>query len=417
MNSWAAEGKYDCHFLCVCVLGDRSALSLSQQFCKELRLTHCTNGFVDREEDLPEYGQLGCRGFILLDADHRVVSTGTSAFMEVRDLAFKHVEALLDAVCARRPLPAVCPGEHLELVKAPPGRPDLRGARGVCVEVREGHVALGFLAGPLRGRAMLVPTDSVRKLDPEDEDNMAGCRTCTDGQCGDSCGKAGACGCSGGACGTGCGEKAGACGAAGGSCGPGRCLDGCGTASPCSTGSCGTGSCGGPCPCSDPKCQPGCAGGPGGCCAASVPPEESDTVEEGALDDAFVSASLNLLSVKVPSMDAEHVTCADALRRLALERSASALQAVLAELSGHFAHEEGLMEKHGFGAHAKAEFSARKTHEEDHRRIIGKVQQQLGSGAARVPSDFVREVLRDFHEHATRYDMQYADQLSAQGAQ
>ncbi|CAE7242489.1 unnamed protein product [Symbiodinium necroappetens] len=58
MNSWAAEGVFDCNFLCICVLGDRSAYGL----CK-------VNGFVESARDMPTYGQLGCQGFIILDKE------------------------------------------------------------------------------------------------------------------------------------------------------------------------------------------------------------------------------------------------------------------------------------------------------------------------------------------------------------
>ena len=72
MDLWAKSGKYDCNFLCICVVGDRSAKSLSVEFANELKLQHCINSFIDNRGDMPEYGQLGCNGFIVLDADHKV---------------------------------------------------------------------------------------------------------------------------------------------------------------------------------------------------------------------------------------------------------------------------------------------------------------------------------------------------------
>lgn len=135
-----------------------------------------------------------------------------------------------------------------------------------------------------------------------------------------------------------------------------------------------------------------------------------------AQDSEFVSASLNLVSVKVPSMDAEHGECADALRQLAEEGSPSSLERVFACLAGHFKHEEELFDQYGFGAHRNERLSAKKTHIEDHQRILGKLQRRLASKAGAVPAEFVREVLQDFHEHTSRYDSQYADVLSEQGA-
>ena len=145
MNSWAASGAYNCHFLCVCVLGDRGAYPLCKQMSTGSKLTHCVNGFIDNQIDGPSYGQLGCQGFIVLDEKHKVVAESTTAFMQYRDLAFDHVEALLDAVCNGRPPPAVCPGELCELVEAPEQRPDLKGAKGLCVKVTGSTIHFGTL--------------------------------------------------------------------------------------------------------------------------------------------------------------------------------------------------------------------------------------------------------------------------------
>lgn len=117
-------------------------------------------------------------------------------------------------------------------------------------------------------------------------------------------------------------------------------------------------------------------------------------------------------------MDAEHGECAAALQQLAMQQSMPALQAVHFTLSAHFTHEEALMEKHGFGIHADERFSARKTHIEDHHRILRKIQQELRPAAnARVAATFIKELLTDFHEHTSRYDVQYADLLCSKGAQ
>mmetsp|Transcript_108306 Transcript_108306/g.288201 ORF Transcript_108306/g.288201 Transcript_108306/m.288201 type:complete len:362 (-) Transcript_108306:411-1496(-) len=360
MNNWAAAGKYDCNFLCICVLGDRRAVGLAREFSKEMKLTHCVNAFVDNEADMPTYGQLGCKGFIILDGNHRVVSPGTSSFMEVKGLAFQHVEALLDAVCSNNPLPAVCPGENVELVEPPPGQPQLRGAQGICVKLEDGSMDFGFMSGPLRGRMMKVPASTVRKLDMEDVDS------------GD--------------------ESPSACGPGGCSMGPAK--------GDCSQGGCDQGGCN--------KSE----SSQGACDKAGCNQGETLT----ALDGAFVAASLQIASVKVPSMDAEHSECAAALQRLAQEGSHGALEGVLSCLTGHFAHEEALFEEFGFGAHKNESLSAKKTHMEDHKRILNKIQRQLVAASSCVPAEFVREVLQDFHEHTSRYDSQYAEPLSEQGA-
>ena len=60
---------------------------------------------------MPRWGQLGCSGFIVLDSDKRVVSKCTTAFLQMKNLAFSHVEALLDALLTGSPVPKVCPGQ------------------------------------------------------------------------------------------------------------------------------------------------------------------------------------------------------------------------------------------------------------------------------------------------------------------
>lgn len=360
MNNWAAAGKYDCNFLCVCVLGDRRAPGLAREMSNEMKLTHCVNAFVDNEADMPSFGQLGCQGFIILDGKHNVVSAGTSPFMQVRGLAFEHVEALLDAVCAQKPLPAICPGENVELIESPSGQPQLRGAQGICVELQDDSIDFGFMSGPLRGRAMRVPLSMVKKLDVDSDEE------------------------GGGGCGTG----------------------GCSTGG-CSTGGCKTGG-----------CDKAVCDDKGSCDKADC--NQGDCSKAGAtlsaLDGAFVSAALDIQSVKVASMDAEHSECAKALLRLCEEGSRPALQGVLSCLEGHFAHEEALFDEYGFGAHKNERLSAKKTHIEDHNRILSKIRRQLTAPASCVPAEFVKEVLQDFHEHTGRYDSQYAEPLSEQGA-
>lgn len=350
MNTWASSGKYDCNFLCVCVLGDRSAYPLAKKMSQQMKLTHCVNGFVDNDNDMPTYGQLGCKGFIVLDAEHRVVSNRTPAFMQVKDIAFAHVEALLDATIAKRAVPKVCPGDFISLQVPPTERPDLKGSEGMCVKVSESTVQFAFLDGPYRGRVTELPISAIGKTD-----EMA----------------------RGG----------------GGGCGPG----GCGPApGGCESGDCGQG-----------KCGPDGCDGKGGCDGS------------GTLDEAFVASMLDLHSVKVASMDEEHAECADVLRHLVQGRSRAALEAVLMCLEDHFEHEEALFVEHNFGAHANENLSARKSHMDDHKRILDTIRSKLQGtkGAQAIPVDFIRALLQDFHDHTSRYDSQYAEPLSAKGAQ
>mmetsp|Transcript_50007 Transcript_50007/g.143973 ORF Transcript_50007/g.143973 Transcript_50007/m.143973 type:complete len:384 (+) Transcript_50007:174-1325(+) len=382
MNAWAKDGQYDCHFLCICVLGDQSAYNLAREMSKQMKLTHCVNGFIDNEQDMPTYGQLGCRGFIVLDAEHRLVSPGTSAFMEVRGLAFDHVEALLSAVCSGRPTPRVCPGEYVILDTPPEQRPDLKGLHGMCLKVDGSSMQFGFVDGPLRGRAMVLPLSSVSPAAAEVDETgcgPGGCGPCGSGGCADgSCAQ-------GGCAPSGCAD--GKCAPGGGRCAPGGCAEG-GAGGCDQKGSCSGGGCDG---------ARGCDGS-GSC-----------------LDPAVVEQALTLVSVQVPSMDAEHAECAAALRNLVSQRTHAALEVVRQCLAEHFEHEEALFVEFGFGAHANEKLSAAKSHAEEHKRILAKIQRGLQSQAA-VPGDFILDLLQDFHDHTLRHDSQYAEPLSAKGA-
>mmetsp|Transcript_78673 Transcript_78673/g.138751 ORF Transcript_78673/g.138751 Transcript_78673/m.138751 type:complete len:368 (-) Transcript_78673:96-1199(-) len=366
MNGWAAEGKYDCNFICICVLGDRSAVGLSKEMSNQMKLTHCVNAYVANPNDMPSYGQLGCQGFIILDKEHKVVAESTSPFMQVRNLAFDHVEALLEAVCADKPLPDLCPGESGVVIEVPEGAPaKLKGSRGMCVKLREKTVDFGFMDGPLRGKLMELPKHMVRRLVEDSDEEMEG-------------------GCSSGACNKGVDTSA------------------CSKTGSCQPGSCDKGS-----------CAPGADCGNGGYKAVQ------DASAPQKVDKAMLEKSLDLVSVKVPSMDAEHAEIADAFRVLAQKMSADALEAVLKCMTEHFEHEEALFEEFEFGAHVNEKLSARKSHADDHKRILAQVHRkmvELQMAPSAVPASFVEQLLQDFHEHTTRYDVQYAEPLSQKGA-
>merc|ERR1719382_2135182 len=139
--------------------------------------------------------------------------------------------------------------------------PELRGATGVCVQLKGSELGFGFQDGPLRGKAIRVPISAVRRLD--DDNGLYVTGGANEGNC--------------------------------------------------ASGNCGAGNCGSGC--------------------------------DAGLSSEFVTNALDIVSVKVPSMDAEHDECAAALRLLAQQCSAQALQAALSCLGEHFRHEEALFEE------------------------------------------------------------------------
>jgi len=122
MDAWAASFGAAAAFVCVSCGGPQ----LASQFGTQLQLKHCHNTWVD-EDDMPAWGQLGCNGFIVLDASHSVVCKASKAYLEVKSAAFRHVETLLSALIVEKPLP---PSRESGRVDASVG--------GACASVRLG---------------------------------------------------------------------------------------------------------------------------------------------------------------------------------------------------------------------------------------------------------------------------------------
>lgn len=182
MDSWA-KGAWDCHFICICVLGSADALPLAKEMGKQMKLTNCVNGFIDDRACMPRKGQLGCQGFILLDQNLNQISAGTSAFMRVKDLAFKHVETLLAATTKNEPLPAICPGEFCCEVGGSP-------EPAICIGfAKDGQVMVAYLQS---GKRAALPASKVKKVQQDDMEDSH-----SESESDDAGG-----GCGGGACGT-----------------------------------------------------------------------------------------------------------------------------------------------------------------------------------------------------------------------
>ena len=84
MDEWQRRYQGRCSFVCICCDGP----DLAEAFAKRLRLTSCYNTVAAEN---PAWGQLGCSGFIVLDAAGNVTCKSTSAFLDVREQAFEHV--------------------------------------------------------------------------------------------------------------------------------------------------------------------------------------------------------------------------------------------------------------------------------------------------------------------------------------
>ena len=363
MDRWQLHYKDAVSFICIGCAGP----GLAVQFSKRLRLRHCT---VSYAVDNPRWGQLGCNGFIILDAEHNVVSTATSAFLEVRDLAFRHVETVLEAVLAGRPPPRVCPG--MKVVLNGLSDATMNGKSALCVAAPEGAQSRCTVKLSSSGRKLSVKSKNLsvngEEYDPEADFDRE-------------------------------------------------------------TGGCGAGGCAPEAKKQKQKQkQPTASCGAEGGCALPARRASSEKVARGSAggDASVVVAPLSPIdSVHVDVLDEEHELCAAALEAFALHRTRAALQCVLDAYRSHFAHEESLLDKHVYGGEdlsgSAGGFSAalgqRKSHYGDHTRMINAIVAQLGmmtSSDSQVVGDalFVNRVLRDFETHAGTYDETYVGEMA-----
>lgn len=67
---------------------------------------YATNCFIPSRDYLPRgYGQLGCSGFIVADAQGNFVSRKTAAFLSYGEAAFRQVESILNSLVGPSPAP------------------------------------------------------------------------------------------------------------------------------------------------------------------------------------------------------------------------------------------------------------------------------------------------------------------------
>lgn len=130
MDEWARLYDGRANFICVSCAGQE----LSVAFSKRMRLKDCVNSYIESERDMPQWGQLGCSGFIIMDEHMKVVNKCTSAYLEVKDAAFRHVESILDSLLSAGGPKAASfhPGMHLRLTGLTKAA-QLNGEIGVCM--------------------------------------------------------------------------------------------------------------------------------------------------------------------------------------------------------------------------------------------------------------------------------------------
>jgi hemerythrin len=92
-SSSGGHNDDDVQYLCVCV----ESLHVARQFQVMFHFTHVVNAYIPSRQYMPRgYGQLGCSGFIVVDARGHFISRQTKSYLQYGNDAFYHVEQLLD---------------------------------------------------------------------------------------------------------------------------------------------------------------------------------------------------------------------------------------------------------------------------------------------------------------------------------
>lgn len=152
---WARAYGPSVAFACVCV--DESAAPVAALFQREQGFRSAINVYIDRRENLPRFpAQLGCQGFVVLDAKKKFVTTCTTpALMRAGpQLAFGAVERLLKDLLVKDTGKSVTLHGLSKL-------PELNGTR-VAVLPDQSTVAHDRIAVRLQdGRVIAVKRDNV----------------------------------------------------------------------------------------------------------------------------------------------------------------------------------------------------------------------------------------------------------------
>mmetsp|Transcript_26388 Transcript_26388/g.36796 ORF Transcript_26388/g.36796 Transcript_26388/m.36796 type:complete len:176 (-) Transcript_26388:841-1368(-) len=114
MELWAGTdsfGESVC-FLMVSLQGP----GLARAFSERYRLSKVTNSFIEKDWEMPNWGQLGCQGFIIFDEAGKVVVRRSERLVEVGELAFRDVEFQLKNLLSNKKL-LLQTGEQVRIVR------------------------------------------------------------------------------------------------------------------------------------------------------------------------------------------------------------------------------------------------------------------------------------------------------------
>ena len=157
MDHWQRAYGAGALFLCVCVESASVAKQFSRMFFKA-----ATNCFVDEWRGLFP-AQLGCSGFIVVDAEGKFVTTKSMSFLDYRERAFRAVEQMIAPLVAAPEDDAFPVGAEVVL-RGLAKAPELEGAHGIVAQTpvdlkRKGRVAV--TVGGRAGRTVALRVENV----------------------------------------------------------------------------------------------------------------------------------------------------------------------------------------------------------------------------------------------------------------
>lgn len=186
MTAWAKE-EWPVRLLMVCVNGDRTARGVAEEFANAYQTKGVDVGFIGSRTQMPNFGQLGCSGYIVHDAAGSLVSRATKGYNQLgADAAFRDVERLVFGMLERPP-PAECLAiRNMQGSKRKAGQgggevvvlhglqsAELNGQEGRVVGQQDDRIVVELASGrkafkPENLRAKLVQT-GVEKMDEDHE--------------------------------------------------------------------------------------------------------------------------------------------------------------------------------------------------------------------------------------------------------
>jgi len=344
------------NFVMVCVV---PGPSLAVTYARRYRIKNVTNSYIEREADMPRFGQLGCQGFIMFNGDGRVHIDATMRFLDVDTKAFHDVEFQLRFLLSQTQTRPSLEGQMVELVRLVNAR-RLNGKVGVVsgfdskeqrYQVRVGGGSKSQGVRPVN----IVPLGGMGLERAQKKQKVGGA---------------------------------------------------CGTCTPIQNNTCETS-----------------VKQPENACSENNNQNNFDCQGSNCSGPTPKPSLLEIESVGVAEMDDEHDECIQALENVINSRDHDVFSQNLLKakevISEHFAHEEALFVETGFDDGGK--FSKTKSHREDHGKILQSIDNELnrclrikeeGKESGKVLSeDFVSSILSRLVQHTARYDSQYSDHM------